>query len=475
MRLGDLLIAAKLVTLHDVEQATAHQREFGGRLGDCLVATGAIEKDALDRFFNAIPPEPDSLRETGINEIELLNLLMKQIYTTRIESVLQFIDAIKLPPYIVEELVRMAVARQLLIALGALGTTMRYGLSDQGRRWAEEALKNSQYTGPAPVSLEAFCKRVHLQKITNEKVTVANIRDALGSYNITDRFIQKIGPALNSGRAMLLYGPPGNGKTTVALSLANVFNTVVHMPYAVMIEGQIMRVFDPSVHFELQVEQAEQPNVFQGLRREQSDARWVPIRRPFVVAGGELTLEMLDLRYDATAGFYEAPLHIKALGGCFVIDDFGRQIVSPTSLLNRWIVPMESRIDYLKLYNGKSFSIPFEALVIFSTNINPEDLMDAAFLRRLPYKIEVGGPSRENYRDIFDTVSARAGLVMTDDIFDAIVHKVTQEKNLELAAFHPRFIVDQVISISRFLGIPPRFTLEAVDYALDNLKVRPQH
>ena len=218
---------------------------------------------------------------------------------------------------------------------------------------------------------------------------------------------------------MLLYGPPGNGKTTVALSFANVFNSVIYVPYAVMIEGQIMRVFDPSVHSALQVKQADQSNGFQGLRREQSDTRWILIRRPFVVAGGELTLEMLDLRYDATAGFYEAPLHIKALGGCFVIDDFGRQIVSPTSLLNRWIVPMESRIDYLKLHNGKSFSIPFESLVIFSTNINPEDLMDAAFLRRLPYKIEVGGPSREGYRDIFNKVCGQANIVLTDEIFNA--------------------------------------------------------
>jgi predicted ATPase with chaperone activity len=191
-----------------------------------------------------------------------------------------------------------------------------------------------------------------------------------------------------------------------------------------------------------------------------------------VVTGGELTLEMLDLSYDAATGFYEAPLHIKALGGCFVIDDFGRQIVSPATLLNRWIVPMESRVDYLKLHTGKSFSIPFEALVIFSTNINPEDLMDGAFLRRLPYKIEVGAPSRETYRGIFDKTCAKAGVVLTDDVFDGVVDKVTKEKGLELAAFHARFIVDQVVAISRFMGTAPCFDLAAADYALDNLKVR---
>jgi energy-coupling factor transporter ATP-binding protein EcfA2 len=472
LRLGDLLVAAKLVTHDDIERAMAHQNDFGGRLGDNLVATGAITKVALEQFINRIPAEPADIAATGINPADLLNLLLKLIYTARLESVLQFIDAMKLPPHIVEELVRMAVGRNLLAAMGSVDKAMRYELSEQGKRWAQEALKTSLYAGPAPVPLEDFCNRVHLQKITNDLVTFNSIRAALGDYDVTDQFIKKIGPALNSGRAILLYGPPGNGKTTVALSFANVFNTVIYVPYAVMIEGQIMRVFDPSFHSVLQNNQASQPGIFGSLRREQYDARWIPVRRPFVVTGGELTLEMLDLNYDAATGFYEAPLHIKALGGCFVIDDFGRQIVSPATLLNRWIVPMESRVDYLKLHTGKSFSIPFEALVIFSTNINPEDLMDGAFLRRLPYKIEVGAPSRETYREIFDKTCAKAGVVLTDDVFDGVVEKVTRDKGLELAAFHARFIVDQVIAISRFMGKTPCFDLAAADYALDNLKVR---
>ena len=471
MRLGDLLVAAKLVSNADIERALAHQNTAGGRLGDNLVAVGAITKETLERFIHQIPREPEDIRGTGINPTELLNLLIKLIYTTRIETVPQFIDAIKLPPQIVEELVQNAVNRNLVVAKGALGNAMRYELSEQGRRWAQDALKTSVYAGPAPVTLEAFCDRVDLQKITNEKVTFSSVRTALADYDVTDQFIKKIGPALNSGRAMLLFGPPGNGKTSVALSFANVFNSVVYVPYAVMIEGQIMRVFDPSIHVPVERNNPTPQSVFSTLRRDQYDSRWVAIRRPFVVTGGELTLEMLDLSYDPVTGFYEAPLHIKALGGCFVIDDFGRQMVNPTTLLNRWIVPMESKIDFLKLHTGKSFSIPFEALLIFSTNLNPEDLMDPAFLRRLPYKIEIGAPNRATYRGIFERLCAQKSIPFNDDVFNVIIHKITKEKNLELAAFHARFIVDQIVAVARFEGVPPRFDMASIDYAIDNLKV----
>jgi hypothetical protein len=284
--------------------------------------------------------------------------------------------------------------------------------------------------------------------------------------------MEQAGPALNSGRAMLLYGPPGNGKTTVAQRFASVFSDVIYVPYSVIVEGQIIRVHDPSIHFPLETTDIEDENAFTVVKAQTYDARWVPCQRPFVITGGELTLEMLDLRYDTTGHYYEAPLHVKALGGCFLIDDFGRQIVSPTNLLNRWIVPLESKVDYLKLHTGKTFSIPFEELVIFSTNLEPEDLMDPAFLRRLPYKIEVGPPSRENYRRIFEGECKKQSVEMSDEIFDKIVHTVTVDKGLELAAYHPRFIVDQVIATCRFMREPPHFEPRFIDYAIDNLRVR---
>jgi hypothetical protein len=471
VRLGELLISARLITPEDLARAMQRQHEFGGRLGDQLVAVDAISSAELEAFLHQIPAEPETMADTGVSQTELMTLLMKLIHASRLATAQQFIAAIKLPPQIVGELIQAAVARKLLVATGSAGLTMHYELSEQGRAWAQEALKASAYAGPAPVTLSDFCARIVRQKVTNDKVTYANIRAALSGYDVSDALINQLGPALNSGRAVLLYGPPGNGKTSVARSFAEVFKSVIYMPYAVDIDGQIMRVFDPSLHRPMQDEPVA-PSIFGGLRREQYDARWVAVKRPFIVAGGELNLEMLDLRYDPATGFYEAPLHIKALGGCFMIDDFGRQMISPAALLNRWIVPMENRVDYLKLHTGKSFSIPFEAMVIFSTNLDPEDLMDAAFLRRLPYKIEMGAPSLENYLAIFRNVCEEAGLPVDKTVLQRIVYKVREEKRLELAAFHARFIIDQVIAFARFLEVPPRLNMEWVDYALNNLKIR---
>jgi hypothetical protein len=476
MRLGELLVQAKLVTVEQVTKALALQANHGGRLGDHLVAGEAIGREVLDAFLHRIPAEPADIAATGIADIDLLALLMKLMYTGRLESVRQFVEAIKLPYPIVVDLVQMAVDRQLVRTLGMRQSEspldMSYAFNDEGRRYTLDALEQSRYTGPAPVTIEEFSEQVNLQKVTNELVTFERIRGALGELSIADSMIEKSGPALNSGRAMLFYGAPGNGKTSVALSFANVFRDVIYMPYAVMVEGQIIRVHDPSLHPLLSSPDLTHEGRPSFERREEYDARWVPCRRPFVITGGELTLEMLDLRYDATAKFYEAPLHMKALGGCFVIDDFGRQLVSPTNLLNRWIVPLESRVDYLKLHTGKSFTIPFEELVIFSTNLEPEDLMDPAFLRRLPYKIEVGAPSLELYRRIFERECERQGLTLPCEVFEAIVGKLTKERGVELAAYQPKFLVDQVVAACRFMGERPHFEPRFIDYAIDNLRVR---
>jgi hypothetical protein len=476
MRLGDLLVQAKLVTDEDVARALEVQAHGGGRLGDLLVASGAITHAKLEAFLHRIPAEPENIAATNIDSTDLLILLMKLIYVGHLGTVRQYVDAIKLPYHIVLELVQMAIDRHLLHALGTRDSSnpldMRYMFTEGGQRWVLDALQRSRYAGPAPVTIEEFNHQVNLQKVTNEIITYDSIRRAFGDLTVHESIIEKSGPALNSGRAMLFYGPPGNGKTSVALRFANVFSDVIYVPYAVAVEGQIIRMYDPSVHTVLNPAQESQDNSLSFVRQEEYDARWVPCRRPFVVTGGELTLEMLDLRYDSTANFYEAPLHVKALGGCFVIDDFGRQLVSPTNLLNRWIVPLESRIDYLKLHTGKNFSIPFEELVIFSTNLDPEDLMDPAFLRRLPYKIEVAGPDVEHYRLIFDKECERQGLSISDELFGSIVHNLIEEKGLELAAYQPRFIVDQVVATCRFMGQPAHFEPRFIDYALDNLRVK---
>jgi hypothetical protein len=476
MRIGDLLLQAKLISARDLASALESQAARGGRLGDLLVSAGCLTQETLDSFLNRMPSEPHDIAATKLDPTDLVSLLVKSVYVDNLESLRQFIAAIKLPYNIVVELVQMAVDRQLLRTLGTRESgnplDMSYTFTDGGRRWVIDALAQMRYSGPAPVTLDEFNQQVNLQKLTNELITYDRIREAFGDLTVAESIIEQSGPALNSGRAMLFYGPPGNGKTSVALSFAKVFNDVIYVPYAVSVEGQIMRVFDPSLHQVLHPETAAQDGALSFLRREEHDARWVPCKRPFIITGGELTLEMLDLRFDPVANFYEAPLHVKALGGCFVIDDFGRQLVSPTNLLNRWIVPLESRVDYLKLQNGKNFSVPFEEMVIFSTNLEPEDLMDPAFLRRLPYKIEVGGPSRERYWTIFVKECERQGLSLPQELFDLIVHKITVEKELELAAYQPRFLVDQVVATCRFMRQPLHFEPRFIDYALNNLKVR---
>jgi hypothetical protein len=475
MRLGDLLVGAGLVQIEDVIAGLERQACTGTRLGDNLVALGLIDQQVLNAFLKKIPAEPANIEATGIDPLELLGLLMKVIYTSHLETCRQYVEALKLPYHIVAELVQMAVDRQLLRTLGTRlaesPLDMGFTFTEEGKRWTIGALERVQYAGPAPVTLEAFTYQVNLQKLTNEVVTFERIRKALGDLTFEDSIIEQSGPALNSGRAMLLYGPPGNGKTSVAFCMSRVFTDVIYVPYAISVEGQIIRFHDPSIHSAVSQSELNDESL-SFVRAEEYDARWVPCRRPFVVTGGELTLEMLDLRYDQTGHYYEAPLHLKALGGCFVIDDFGRQLVSPTSLLNRWIVPLESRIDYLKLHTGKSFSIPFEELVIFSTNLEPEDLMDPAFLRRLPYKIEVGAPSLEVYRRIFEKECVRQGLPLPVEVFEYILYKLKKEKGMELAAFQPKFIVDQVVATCRFMREAAHFEPRFVDYALNNLRVK---
>ena len=475
MRLGDLLVGSKLVTEDGIKRAVEHQTAHGGKLGECLVTTGAVEQSRLNEFLDRIPPEPANMEATGVDRLELMGLLMKLIYAGRMESVREFSQAIRLPYLIASELVQMAVDRKLLMAVGAreagnLGA-IGYQLTEEGRRWTVDLLSKTGYTGPAPVTLEDFVRQVGKQKPTSETITYDRIRKATEGLTFEDDIVEQCGPALNSGRATLLYGVPGNGKTSMALSLASIFDDVIYVPYAIQVDDQTIRVYDPSIHKAIEPAKANGDDPLSLVRQEVFDGRWVACKRPFVIAGGELTLDMLDLRYDAMEHSYEAPLHVKALCGCFVIDDFGHQLISPTNLLNRWIVPLENRVDYLKLHTGKTFTVPFEELIIFSTNLEPADLMDAAFLRRVPYKIQVGAPTLESYWEIFKKECAKQEIELSRDVFEGIVYALKSDKGVELARYQPKFIVDQVVASCRFMQQPKKFEPRFVMRALDNLYV----
>ncbi|MDG1708075.1 MAG: hypothetical protein P8H03_04900 [Emcibacteraceae bacterium] len=278
-------------------------------------------------------------------------------------------------------------------------------------------------------------EQVREQAIGGERVSPEDIEKAFSDIVVPDEFTRQLGPAVNSGMSILIYGPAGNGKTTVAEKVAHIFESVIYIPHAIEVNGSIIKVFDSAVHHSVEVEDPDSER--RKLFREMVDKRYVPCKRPVIITGGELNMEMLDLKYNEVSKFYEAPLHIKALNGTFIIDDFGRQQVSPEQLLNRWIVPLQSRIDFLKLHSGKSFELPFDELVIFSTNLSPNDLMDPAFLRRIPYKLETKDPSVEAFRAIYEAVSSNAGLELTDEIFAFTVNHIIEVSGKTLAAYQP--------------------------------------
>jgi len=408
--------------------------------------------------------EPRSIEETGMSRGFLSDLALKTIYSVGELSGQDIAEQLRLPfSGVVEEALTFLKREQLVSITGSKGfdeRAFRYSIASAGIERVREALNRSQYVGPAPVTLEAYQRVMRSQTIGDVVVSREQVQKALSHLVVNSKMLMKIGPAVNSGRSIFLFGPPGNGKTVIAKAMASMLGGEIVIPYAVEVDGQIIKVFDELNH--QAVEDLEASSRSEGGRR---DRRWIPIRRPVVVTGGELTLESLDLVYDDTSKFYEAPFQMKANGGMFLIDDFGRQQVRPRDLLNRWIVPLETRVDFLTLHTGKKVEIPFDQLIVFSTNIDPKALVDEAFLRRIRHKIEVGNPSEREFYDIFKRVAAERNVPFDQDGFMYLMREYYLKLKRELRAVHPRDIVDQIIDIAHYGGVEPALTEELIDQA----------
>jgi predicted ATPase with chaperone activity len=423
-----------------------------------------------------IPPPINRIEDTGLSALWLQDLVLKVLYFQGYMTGFRIAEEIALPYNGVSDRLLEDLKREKLIEVRGAAAQMglgegayQYGITSAGIARAREALERSQYAGPAPVPLELYNDALKRQSRTRVIVTSRTMRQVLGNLTLSEKIFHHLGPAVNSGTSIFIYGPPGNGKTSIARAIGNLIESQpLYIPYALYADGQVIKLYD-SVNQKLAPDEDANPNGTGNLRTSQKrDPRWIKIRRPFIVVGGELTLAGLDLVFDDVHRFYEAPFQMKANGGILLIDDFGRQQVRPRDLLNRWIVPLENRIDYLTLHTGRKVEVVFDTLVIFSTNLPPKDLVDEAFLRRLRHKIEISDPSFEEYREIFKRVAQQKGVTYNEQILAYLLQEWYVKRNRKLRASHPRDLCDQILDIARYQAVEPAMTKDLIDQAAES-------
>jgi hypothetical protein len=421
------------------------------------------------------PPPPSSISEMRLPVVMMRDILLKTMFRKNVTNVSDVSEAICLPRQVTQELIDMAREQRLLEATGTLnansGNEMGYQLTDAGKARALDALAQSEYFGAMPVPLAVYREQIKRQSIRDIQITRAQLTTAMGHLILPDDLLSTLGPAVSSGRSILMYGPPGNGKSSISNGIRDAMGDKIYVPRAIEYAGQVITVYDPIVHSSAEVE-VDDPNSLR--RRRTFDTRYVRCERPTVITGGELSLSMLDLVYNPTARTYQAPLQLKATGGIFIVDDLGRQAEPPQSLVNRWIVPLEEGKDILALQSGEKFEVPFDTLVIFSTNFHPNEIFDQAALRRIFYKIKIDGPSQENFLKIFALVARKKGMPLDEATLVHLLKVKYPTINNIYANYQPVFLIDQMISICQFEGIPNQMSPALIDRAWANMFVRDE-
>jgi predicted ATPase with chaperone activity len=410
------------------------------------------------------PPPVDNFESAGLNVVEVESLVLKFLLGAGISTGRRIAESLGLTFGAFPEFLTALKNKQIVsYSNAAAANDYCYALTDAGRLRARIYLDECGYTGTAPVPFKEYVKSVAAQTITSERPKEADLRRAFSDLLIAPEMFSMLGPAINSGRGMFLYGYPGNGKTSIAERITRCFGTTVWIPRVIQAEGQLVKLFDPASHEEIE-------SAPQGILRQQDhDHRWVHIRRPTIVAGGELTMENLEIHFDPVTKISEAPLQMKSNNGTFLIDDFGRQRMAPIELLNRWIVPLEKRYDYLQLANGKKIQVPFDQLIIFSTNLEPNKLVDEAFLRRIPYKINAIDPTEPMFRELIEIFAPKLGFKEYDKAtIDYLINHHYKRVNRPFRACQPRDLLLQVRNYCLYHEIPLELTPAHFDAAAGN-------
>jgi predicted ATPase with chaperone activity len=405
-----------------------------------------------------LPAEPGSIEETGLSPTLVEALICKYVLVVGSASGRQIAEQICLPFGTLEAMFRTLRQRQILVhSASAQMNDYYYVLTDQGRQLAQRLMESCAYVGSAPVPLVDYIVSVEAQTIRAEAPKQHHLANAFSDISVEPELFDQLGPAINSGAGLFLYGAPGNGKTTLAARITMCFGQDIWIPRTLTEDGQLIKLYDAAYH------RSEISNEKSLLKSTDHDRRWIKIRRPTVIVGGELTLDALEIRHDPVSNVSEAPLQLKSNCGCLLVDDFGRQRIEPTELLNRWIIPLENRQDYLTLVTGKKIQVPFEQLIIFSTNLDPTDLTDEAFLRRIPYKIEVHDPSIEEFHRLFETLSRSFHCEYRRDVVDDLLKRHYEPYGRPLRRCHPRDLLLQIRNYCAYQDLPMEMTTEHLD------------